>query len=92
MPDDAPTDASNDGSGTRPGGRLQLIDGTYELFRAHFSKGPSRSDPEGRDVKATVGLVGSLLKLLGDADEAVDHLAVAFDNPIESWRNVRFPA
>jgi len=77
------------GTSTEP--RLHLVDGTYELFRAHFSKRPSRTDREGRDVKATVGLVSSLLGLLDDADEAPTHLAVAFDNPIESWRNERFP-
>jgi 5'-3' exonuclease len=70
--------------------RLHLVDGTYELFRAHFSKRPSRSDAEGRDVKATVGVASSLLQLLADEEERVTHLAVAFDNPIESWRNERF--
>jgi 5'-3' exonuclease len=72
--------------------RLHLVDGTYELFRAHFSKRPDRHDPEGNDVKATVGLVSSLLQLLADEGEAVTHLAVAFDRPIESFRNERFPA
>jgi 5'-3' exonuclease len=72
--------------------RLHLVDGTYELFRAHYSKRPSRTAPDGRDVKATVGVVSSLLQLLADEQEQVTHLAVAFDNPIESWRNERFPA
>jgi 5'-3' exonuclease len=71
--------------------RLHLVDGTYELFRAHFSRRPARSAPDGRDVKATVGVVSSLLQLLADEDERVTHVAVAFDNPIESWRNERFP-
>ncbi|MFU8840366.1 MAG: 5'-3' exonuclease [Nitriliruptoraceae bacterium] len=70
--------------------RLHLVDGTYELFRAHFSKRPARTAPDGRDVKATVGLVASLLALLADEAEAVTHLGVAFDRPIESWRNDRF--
>jgi 5'-3' exonuclease len=70
--------------------RLHLVDGTYELFRAHFSKRPDRHDPDGNDVKATVGLVSSLLQLLADEEEAVTHLAVAFDRPIESFRNERF--
>jgi 5'-3' exonuclease len=78
-------------AGARPL-RLHLVDGTYELFRAHFSKRPPRVAPDGRDVKATVGLVASLLALLDDAAEAVTHLGVAFDRPIESWRNERFPA
>lgn len=70
--------------------RLHLVDGTYELFRAHFSKRPNRTDPTGHDSKATVGLVSSLLALLDDPSEAVTHLGVAFDRPIESWRNERF--
>ncbi len=71
--------------------RLHLVDGTYELYRAHFSPRPGTHAPDGRDVKATVGLVSSLLALLHDADEAVTHLAVAFDNPIRSFRNDLFP-
>jgi 5'-3' exonuclease len=70
--------------------RLHLIDGTYELFRAHFSKQPDRRAADGREVKATVGLVSSLLTLLSDRAEAVTHLAVAFDNPIRSFRNRLF--
>lgn len=66
--------------------RLHLVDGTWELFRAHFSPGPDRT-AAGRDVKGTVGVVRSMLALLADPDEAVTHLAIAFDNPIESWRN-----
>jgi 5'-3' exonuclease len=64
--------------------RLHLVDGTYELFRAHYSKRPARRD------KATVGLVESLLTLAGDADERLTHVAVAFDNPIRSFRNQLF--
>jgi len=70
--------------------RLHLVDGTFELFRAHYSKRPGHTDPQGRDVKATVGFVGSMLNLLEDPDEAVTHIAVAFDNPVESFRNDMF--
>ncbi|MDC0711481.1 5'-3' exonuclease H3TH domain-containing protein [Stigmatella sp. ncwal1] len=70
--------------------RLHLVDGTYELYRAHFSPRPGHTAPDGRDVKATVGLMSSLLALLHDKDEAVTHLAVAFDNPIRSFRNALF--
>jgi len=70
--------------------RLHLVDGTYELYRAHFSPRPGHVSPEGQDVKATVGLLSSLLALLHDADEAVTHVAVAFDNPIRSFRNALF--
>jgi 5'-3' exonuclease len=71
--------------------RLHLVDGTYELFRAHYSPRPGHTAPGGWDAKATVGVVSSLLALLHDPDEAVTHLAVAFDNPIRSFRNDLFP-
>src|SRR5690348_8903111 len=70
--------------------RLHLVDGTYELFRAHYAPRPGHTTPDGRDAKATVGVVGSLLALLHETDEAVTHLAVAFDNPIRSFRNDLF--
>ncbi len=70
--------------------RLHLVDGTYELYRAHFSPRPGTTAPDGQDVKATVGLMSSLLALLHDKAEAVTHLAVAFDNPIRSFRNKLF--
>ncbi len=70
--------------------RLHLVDGTYELFRAHYSKRPPHSSPSGKDLKGTVGVVQSLISLLHDAEEAVTHLAVAFDNPIVSFRNRLF--
>jgi 5'-3' exonuclease len=71
--------------------RLHLIDGTYELFRAHYAPRPGHLAPAGWDAKATVGVVASLLYLLNDPTEAVTHLAVAFDNPIRSFRNDLFP-
>ena len=70
--------------------RLHVIDGTYELFRAHYSRRPTRIAPDGMDVKGTLGVVSSLLGLLADPEEAVTHIAVAFDNPIESFRNDLF--
>ncbi|HEX5753137.1 MAG TPA: 5'-3' exonuclease H3TH domain-containing protein [Archangium sp.] len=70
--------------------RLHLVDGTYELYRAHFSPRPGATAPDGRDVKATVGLVSSMLALLHDASESVTHVALAFDNPIRSFRNALF--
>jgi 5'-3' exonuclease len=77
-------------SARKPVQRLHLVDGTYELFRAHYSKRPGHSNATGRDVKATVGMTSSLLMLLDDPDEAVTHIAVAFDNPVESFRNAMF--
>jgi len=70
--------------------RLHLVDGTYELFRAHYAPRPEHRAPDGRDAKATVGLVASLLSLLHEEAEAVTHIAVAFDNPIRSFRNDLF--
>jgi len=70
--------------------RLHLVDGTYELFRAHFSRRPSHQAPDGTALKATVGLASSLLALLADPAERPTHLAVAFDNPIRSFRNELF--
>ena len=70
--------------------RLHVIDGTFELFRAHYSKRPGRLAPDGMDVKGTVGVLSSLIGLLDDPDEQVTHIAVAFDNPIESFRNEEF--
>ena len=71
--------------------RLHLVDGTFELFRAHFSKRPAHAAPDGSDAKAVVGMTTSLLALLHDASEAVTHVAVAFDNPIRSFRNDLWP-
>jgi len=70
--------------------RLHLVDGTYELFRAHFSKRPSFRSPDGQDLKATVGVVASMIGLIHEAAESVTHIGVAFDNPIRSFRNDLF--
>jgi 5'-3' exonuclease len=64
--------------------RLHLVDGTFELFRAHYSKRPAHP------LKATRGLVQSLLALLANPAEQVTHVAMAFDNPIRSFRNDLF--
>lgn len=69
--------------------RVHLVDGTFELFRAHFAPRPAKV-VSGIDVKATAGVVGSMLALLEDRAEAVTHLAIAFDNPIISFRNELF--
>src|SRR6185436_18793085 len=53
-------------------------------------KRPGHTTPDGREAKATAGLVSSLLALLHDESEAVTHLGIAFDNPIRSFRNDLF--
>lgn len=70
--------------------RVHLVDGTFELFRAHYGRRPGHTAPDGRDLKATVGVVSSILALFEDLDEQATHVAVAFDNPIESFRNELF--
>ena len=67
--------------------RLHLVDGTFELFRAHFGAPPALA-PDGREVGATRGLLRSLLALL--REDGVTHVAVAFDQVIESFRNGLF--
>jgi 5'-3' exonuclease len=64
--------------------KLHLVDGTYELFRAHFGAPPATA-PDGRAVGATLGLMRSMMSLL--AEPGVTHLALAFDHVIESFRN-----
>ena len=64
--------------------RLHLVDGTFELFRAHFGA-PGASSPNGMEVGATRGFLRSLLALL--REPGVTHVAVAFDHVIESFRN-----
>ena len=63
--------------------RLHVVDGTFELFRAHFAKRPGQVSPAGQDVKATVGVMAAVLNLVDDPAEHATHIAVAFDNPIE---------
>lgn len=67
--------------------RIHLVDGTYELYRAHFGA-PGATGPDGVEVGATRGLLRSLLALL--REEGVSHVACAFDHVIESFRNDLF--
>ena len=67
--------------------KIHLIDGTYELFRAHFAMPPSKA-PDGREVGAVRGLIRTLLLLLRQDD--VSHVGFAFDHVIESFRNEMF--
>ena len=64
--------------------KVHLVDGTYELFRAHFGA-PSRTSPDGCEVGATVGLLRSLAMLV--TTPGVTHVGCAFDHVVESFRN-----
>lgn len=68
--------------------KLHLVDATFELFRAYYSRPPRRA-PDGRPVNAVQGLVDSMLSLLREPD--VTHIGAATDYVIESWRNDMFP-
>ena len=68
--------------------KLHLVDATFELFRAYYSRPPRRA-PDGRPVNAVQGLVDSMLSLLREPD--VTHIGAATDFVIESWRNDLYP-
>ena len=67
---------------------VHLVDGTYELFRAHFGA-PPQTSPAGVEVGATLGLMRSLVSLL--REDGVTHVGCAFDHVIESFRNELYP-
>jgi len=67
--------------------RVHLVDGTYELFRAWFGA-PEASSPAGREVGATRGFLRSLAAMLRTGE--VTHVACAFDQTVESFRNELF--
>lgn len=68
--------------------KLHLVDATFELFRAFYSR-PPRQAPDGRPVNAVQGLIDSMLSLLREED--LTHIGAATDYVIESWRNDVFP-
>lgn len=67
---------------------LHLLDGTYELFRAHFGRKDTLVAADGSDIRATIGVIDSTLQLL--REPGVTHLAASFDSVIESFRNDMF--
>jgi 5'-3' exonuclease len=68
--------------------KLHLVDATFELFRAFYSRPPRRA-PDGRPVNAVQGLIDSMLSLLREDD--LTHIGAGTDYVIESWRNDVFP-
>ena len=66
---------------------VYLIDGTYELFR-HYYAMPSAREPDGREVAAVRGVIGSVLGMINGG---ATHVGVATDHVIESFRNDLWP-
>ncbi len=62
---------------------VQLVDGTYELFRYFFGQ-PSHLTRSGEEVGAIRGVLSSMLLLL---DDGATHVGIATDHVIESFRN-----
>jgi 5'-3' exonuclease len=62
---------------------VYLIDGTYELFRYYYAV-PSARDAQGREVGAVRGVLASIRTMI---DDGTEHLGVATDHVIESFRN-----
>jgi 5'-3' exonuclease len=67
--------------------QVHLVDGTYELFRHHFAV-PSHLDPDGMEVAAVRGVLGSIMLMLEDG---ATHVGVATDHVVESFRNDLYP-
>jgi len=63
---------------------VHLVDATYELFRAYFAVPPAKA-PDGREVAATRGVLGTLAYLV--QQEGATHVACATDHVIRSFRN-----
>ncbi len=63
--------------------KVYLVDGTYELFRHYFAV-PKARDARGREVGAVRGVLASLLAMMRGG---VEHIGVATDHVIESFRN-----
>jgi 5'-3' exonuclease len=62
--------------------RVDLVDGTYELFRQHFGR------PEPGPYGAAVAVANSVLSMFADG---CTHVGVASDHVIESFRNDLWP-
>ena len=66
---------------------VQLVDGTYELFRQYFGQ-PPRQSADGREVGAVRGVLVSLMAMLAGG---ATHMGVATDHVVESFRNDLWP-
>lgn len=62
--------------------RVDLVDGTYELFRHFYA--PGIPAPKPGDRAAVRGVLGTVLRMI---EEGATHVAVATDHIVESFRN-----
>lgn len=67
--------------------KVHLVDGTYELFRCWFGV-PEAKSPSGQEVGASRGFLRSMAAMLRSGE--VSHVACAFDQTVESFRNELF--
>src|SRR3954467_9533972 len=67
--------------------KVDLIDGTYELFRHHYGL-PSAVREQGSRTAATRGVLTSVVAML---EGGATHVGVATDHVIESFRNEMWP-
>ncbi|MHB8438184.1 MAG: 5'-3' exonuclease [Acidimicrobiales bacterium] len=66
---------------------VHLVDGTYELFRHHYSPATKESS-DGSSVGATRGVLTSIMAMI---ESGVTHVGVATDKVVESFRNDLWP-
>jgi 5'-3' exonuclease len=67
--------------------KVDLVDGTYELFRHHYGL-PSAVREKGSRTAATRGVLTSIVVML---EQGATHVGVATDHVIESFRNDMWP-
>jgi 5'-3' exonuclease len=65
---------------------VDLVDGTYELFRHFYA--PGAPEPKAGDRSAVRGVLGTVLTMI---EGGARHLGVATDHVIESFRNDLWP-
>jgi 5'-3' exonuclease len=63
--------------------KINLVDGTYELFR-HFYAVPSSKNDGGQEIGAVRGVLISVFSMI---EAGATHLGVATDHVVESFRN-----
>jgi 5'-3' exonuclease len=74
------------GQGPSAALQIDLVDGTYELFR-HFHA-PGAPPPKRGDRAAVRGVMGTVVRML---EGGATHLGVATDHVVESFRNGLWP-